>query len=386
MTDRESKARRRHWIFCSSGARPLYLENVVRALALPTGETMKYRYEAVLVSETFRKLADTSIPFRSSPVAGDIAYLSYLDNRKKGSPPKVYPIRDATIESVTVLGSTYVIQMALECFIDWPEGEKLDELVADLAIDPLPHWVPGAPTDMATGQADPEKSKATGCWLAETNPLPDRLFRRYKEHGRPHLEAFEAATKAITAGTDFADGKRMFATITGFYESKRKLPVGNDALKAGRSYDLYVYHFQPGDGTHAPLENFRLLVNSDNPDVVVVGTAERHVEARYDEVIFTFRVAEEAKDGAVNLGLSVTRTETGATEPVYILRSLLRRQVKSSRLRKLAFGAIIGIGLFGTQAVTLFASGGATATTTLAALAFSMIAGMGAAFQLKTTV
>jgi len=81
-----------------------------------------------------------------------------------------------------------------------------------------------------------------------------------------------------------------------------------------------------------------------------------------------------------------TRTETGATEPVYILRSLLRGRVKSSRVRKLAFGAIIGIGLFGTQAVTLFATGKATATTILAALAFSMVAGMGAAFQLKTKV
>lgn len=384
MAEQQSGSQRRHWIFCSSGARPLYLENVVRALALPSGEPIKYRYEASLVSKTFRDLTGTATPFEATPVTGDIAYLCYLDNRKKGTPPKVYPVRDATIESVTVLGSTFVIQMTARCFIQWPENEKLDELVAKFALDPLPYWV-------SDPSGDPEKSKAAGCWLAQTNPLPDRLFHRYAEHGRPHIEAFESAARAITTGTDFADGKRMFATITGLYDSKTRDSVGAEALRAGRSYDLYVYHFQPGDGTHSPLENFRLLVSSDNPDVTVVGAAERHVEARYDEVVFTFRVADEAKDGPVNLGLNVTRIETGQTEPVYILRSLLRRRVKSARLRKLFFAAVIGIGLFGSQAVTLIATGKATGKATdmpvlIAVLVLSLLAGWGAAFQFKTKV
>ena len=128
MAEQQSGSQRRHWIFCSSGAHPLYLENNVRALALPRGEPIKYRYEASIVSETFRDLTATSATFVPTPVTGDIAYLCYLDNRKKDRPPKVYPVRDATMESVTVLGSTVVIQMTVECFIRWPEHEKLDEL------------------------------------------------------------------------------------------------------------------------------------------------------------------------------------------------------------------------------------------------------------------
>lgn len=412
MTEQEPFPKRRHWIFCSSGAHPLFLENVVRALALPSGEVIKFRYEAAIVSGAFQKLSQPSVPSDTAPVLGDIAYLCYLDNREKSKPPKVYPVRDATIQSVTILGSTFIIELCLECFIHWPVDANLDEMLVERALDPLPHWIPN-------GSGNSEENEAGGCWLAEAKSLPDILFRRYGVEDPSYLEAFESAAKALWAGSDFSDGKRMFATITGIFDGRTKAPIQNEAFGAGKTYDIHVYQFQPGDSTHNRLEKFRFLVSSDNPDVTVVGSSERHVEAPYDQVVFTFQVTDDARDGRVNLGLDIIRIDQGSNEPFHVLRGQVLRKVKSSRLRKIGFGFVIGLGLFGTQAVTLFNSQQAHSPIVqqaqiaetvapkppvaptppvlpaepvpieiiyLAAFAFSMLAGMGASFGFKTKV
>lgn len=140
------------------------------------------------------------------------------------------------------------------------------------------------------------------------------------------------------------------------------------------------------DSPPKPLENFRIEVTTDNDDILIIGPADRHIEARYDEVIFSFRVKDEARDGTLHIGLNVTRHDPGIDTPVYILRSRLRHMVSSAFWRRAGFGAIIGLGLFGTQAVTLFATDKLSGTTFILALTFALLAGMGAAFQFKTKV
>lgn len=175
--------------------------------------------------------------------------------------------------------------------------------------------------------------------------------------------------------------------MLGLYDAEHKTLIEKKPLRAGRAYELFLYHYKTGGEAHNPLERFRLRASTDNDDVAVVGFAERHIESRYDEVVFTFRTKEDAKDGPINLNIDVWRIEAepdGSYRQVYILRGAIRRQVKSNRLRKLVFGSLIGFGLFGAQAVTLFSAAKLNAGTFGAALAFSMLAGMGAAFQFKT--
>jgi hypothetical protein len=382
MAAMPSADRPKHWIFCSSGARALYLENVVRVLALPRGEVVKFRYEENIVAGTFKDLVGNCAEPFSVPVVGDIAYLCYLDNRNKLTLPRAFPVREATIYSVTILGTTYVIQLMLRCFINWHVDKNLDQTIRAHALDDLVHWTP-------EGETNPERIDHAGNWVAAAKPLPDEVFCSYCPTTRSHLKAFESSVRAISSGTDFSDGKRLFISVLALYDAEHKTLIEKEPLRAGRAYELFLYHYKSGDGTHNPLEKFRLKASTDNDDVAVVGFAERHIEARYDEVVFPFRVKEDAKDGPINLNIDVWRTDTGpngASDQVYILRGAIRRQVKSNRHRKLGFGLLIGLGLFGTQAVTLFSAAKLTPSTFIAALAFSLLAGMGAAFQFKTKV
>tara|TARA_B100002049_G_scaffold50347_1_gene35338 strand:- start:612 stop:1754 length:1143 start_codon:yes stop_codon:yes gene_type:complete len=377
--DQASSSRPKHWVFCSSGARPLFLENIVRALALPSGDRIKYRYEADLVSETFRDLVGETTSFSRRSVVGDTAYLSFLDNRDKSRAPVVYPVREAIIKSVSVLGTTYVVELQLQCVLDWSADGKMSSTIAQLAIDDLPGWLPKADRN--------DERDWHGCWLAATNPLPNECFSPYSAPKRTHLSAFESCVNALSQSTDFSDGKRLFANVLGLRDREEKHVRADPILKAGRTYELAVYHYQPGDGTHNPLENFRIVATTDNPDVTVLGDPERHVEARYDEISFPLHVREDAKDGRVNIGLIIKRLDGGQTEPLYILRGEMMRRVKSSRGRKIGFGVLIGLGLFGAQAATLFAAKEPpSAMTIVIAIAFSLVAGLGASFQVKTKI
>lgn len=382
MTGTPLAQRRKYWIFCSSGSRPLYLENVVRVLALPPGEVVKFRYEADIVSSSFKERVGKGLVPTSVPAVGDIAYISYLDNRDKLKKPRIFPVREATIRSVAVLGTTYVIQLVLQCYFNWNADEKLDQSCQDVAIDKLVSWVP-------EGERDPAKIQYEGYWVAEASALPEDVFIGYCPLTRSHLEAFESSARAISFGADFSDGKRLFISFLGLYDVRRREWVQKEPLRAGGIYELFLYYFKPERGMQQPLEMFTITASTDNEDIEVVGSSERAIEASYDEVVFTFRTKEDAKDGVVNLNIDVWRVEAGdggRNDQVYILRGAIRRMVKSSLGRKIWFGFLIGVGLFGSQAVTLLSVANLDLGRFFVAFAFSIFGGMVAAFQFRTRV
>lgn len=168
-----TNARRKCWILCSSGAHPLYLENVVRTLALPAGEELQYRYEQDIVSDEFRRSVQTGDLSVNSSVTGDTTYLCYLDNRDKAVTPRVYPVREAVILSASLLGTTYVVRMRLRRFVDWAADPALDTTIATIALELLPGWtqpaaIAGNPKRQDSGYAQQKRSATRFC---ENTPL-----------------------------------------------------------------------------------------------------------------------------------------------------------------------------------------------------------------------
>ncbi|WP_418152432.1 hypothetical protein AB8615_11855 [Litorimonas sp. RW-G-Af-16] len=124
----------RDWILCSSGARASHLRANVKNLALPPGEIVQFRYKASIISDAFIDLIKSS----PSSFEGHSAYLTYLDNRKKGEPPKLFPLREACIMSSHKRGSVYIIKLKLGRYFNWSEFEQetVNELLSESAIKP----------------------------------------------------------------------------------------------------------------------------------------------------------------------------------------------------------------------------------------------------------
>lgn len=366
----------KNWIFSSSGARPLFLENVVRSLALPEGEIIQYRYEKSIVSPAFLDQLGQDTSGRKSDLVGQQAYLSYLDNSDKASTAIVYPIREARIVEASLLGSTVVVRLELLCFLNW-DKHPLAEVVARRAIDALPTWINRRTDSVGIATAD-----RSGFWVAACKPFKNDEVTAYAPKNRGHLLQFEETVEAISKGRDFSDQKRMFANILPLKDMTKKRIAYNKKLIAGRAYELPIYHYQSADDTHNDLEKFRLEITSENEDIVFVSPSPQSIEARYDEVNFTFRVKDDARSSPANLNIAIFRLE--GEKRIYNMQCRLAYEVRSNIPRRILFGSIMGAGLFGTQAATLSVSEKATTGTFIAAAILAILAGMGAAFQFRT--
>lgn len=368
-----------NWILCSSGAHPLYLENVLRVLALPAGEHVKFRYESQIVSDKFKELVGNPQAFESVPVDGHFAHMAYLDNRDKLRPPEVYPVREGRIKSVSLLGTTYIIEIELLCFFNWATTKDLSDKLAASAIDLLPRWK--KQEHIGADGIDWE-----GKWVAAAKPLPRPYFSWYSGVERTHLKAFEATANTLVGAADFSDGRWLFLNVTGLFDAKTKALISSSGLRAGRTYEILAYHYHPDNGTHAAQRDFTLSASSDNQDVVVVDPTQHAIAAPYDEHLIRFHVSPDAKDSEVKLGLALKRLDGEGGNDEVILRCSLDRKVQSGKLRKVGFGILIGLGLFGSQSVTLLTNENSTPVAFVAALVFSMLAGIVAAFQLKAKI
>lgn len=79
--------------FLSSGSRPRYLDDIIRAMALPAGALLTFRYEHKYLSGEMQKLFTTGNP------KGMSGALCYIDQSTVGVAPQVVPCRMATIEA-----------------------------------------------------------------------------------------------------------------------------------------------------------------------------------------------------------------------------------------------------------------------------------------------
>ena len=101
---------------CSSGAAKRYIEDVARAIAMPPGMHLQFRYAAKYISPELRNTLERD-PYALN---GREVVLAYLDQsearRKQHAAPKVVPCRAATIVSAEFIGTSYIFVYRLAGF------------------------------------------------------------------------------------------------------------------------------------------------------------------------------------------------------------------------------------------------------------------------------
>lgn len=102
---------------CSSGATVRYLEDVVRAISMPSGGTLQFRYATKYIDPQLVK----TIERKKSVLIGRDVILTYLDQsderRNTGLPPKVVPCRHAIISEITMVGTSVTLVYELRHFV-----------------------------------------------------------------------------------------------------------------------------------------------------------------------------------------------------------------------------------------------------------------------------
>lgn len=257
---------------------------MVRSLALRGGDTIQFRYEEDIVSDCFKTR------YRAGNLVGDTAYLTYLDNRDPHEPCAFVPNRQATIASVKLRGTSYIITLTVRGFVDHREIDNLADFVQSRAIDQLPSW------------AGDDKS-LSGYWAAETSPIEHQYVVPYTHTGK-HLRAFESCVQQCMKRTDFCDGKYMFASILDT-RSTSDTTDHNVTLKAGKTYRTSIYVYKKDHGPQSKKYNYRLRSSSECAEVEFLSPGDIAIEAEYDELHVTYKIDPSIDIKSVSIVYSI---------------------------------------------------------------------------------
>jgi len=289
--------RNKRWAFFSSGSKPDYLENIAQSLALPSGEIMQVRYDKTIVGNSFNDTAITSL-------IGNQGYLVYLDIGCASDNLSYIPVREVKIRDVKLVGSSFVVQLEMLCYVKFTESTEVD--LRSLALEKLP-----------------QKDKS-GCWVAELSSLLEHeVHFRHDFDGQNHLMAFESTVRQLLLHSDFGpkSNRRMFVNIIDLidYNGRSVIRTSERILNAGKRYKLLVYHFGGDDDHWLP---YSLSVSSESKDVIIHGESPIALGSAYDEKTVRFDFNRQAQKQAVGILVRLFCPSNTKADPELILTSI----------------------------------------------------------------
>lgn len=297
-------------LLLSSGAKPRYLEDIVRAVALPNSCELRFRYDEPYPSPAVWA-AVRDKPGGAQSLVGRKAYIAYLDNRIPDKTPTFVPVREATITDARDNGGALIIDMRLESYFDLGKvGDgQLDSLTREIELkaqNQLPKWKP-QPRD----PNDPYPF--TGHWVnfLSGRVASDRLVP-HDAAGRTHLAKVSNTAKHLCTHSDFDDyDKSLFFNIIGLENSSKKfLPIKDGAwsVRPSKMYKLSMSHIRPNESTHPTdtrLMYFGTHVFGDSIELSGVGLLV--ADNDYDEKTLTIVAKEKLRSSRSTLTLYRTK-------------------------------------------------------------------------------
>lgn len=318
-------------LLLSSGARPRYLEDVVRALALPQGGTIQFRYETKIVSPHVAYLVE------EGKLKGQRCYLTYLDNRDKTKRPEIVPVREATIVDARKFGSSYIFYMTAERYVRTEELSRLVQLLESGVQDSLPSW------------SSPSAREPSGYWVNSLNsPIAEDLLVVHDPENRKHLEFFEQTVRNLSAHLDFEDSsRRVFFNVirvsdlegtTVPFAKRRK---NQWELRPGVNYRLEIYHYFPEEGTHTERQPIWIVAGAEGLGLKLLWGSALRVDSEYDwkTVQFTTNANTRSTANAITICRSTDVSDLKAIS-VDVAFDVV---VKTAKIRNIAQAIIIGV-------------------------------------------
>lgn len=330
--------------FLSSSARNQYAEDILRAIALPTGSRLRLRYDLSLVEghsiagdhgSLAKQITEAASSFGKSN-----GLICFLDSGEKRRPVTIYPCRMCKIISLEVFGPILMCYLEMGDFCSSIEPIKFTEKLTTDASSPVPVWVEGdaepklhgawvfdrEPESSLLSHGDDFSSFASVCdTLAGLNPF-------YAGEGDPNgLDKPETLNPfwnvSLYKGDIRADGSSS-ARTTALAEAL-KLKSGEYTLQGGEHYTLRVLHYYPSSGRKKKDFDRALEADFSSLDIDGGSTLSMPIKSEYDvkDVVIRPKRAPLERVGFIDLALrnhaagkSTKFSEVGI--PVRIERSL----------------------------------------------------------------
>ena len=123
------------FVCLSSGSSARYREDILRALAMPVGSRLEFRYDQKWVAPIIRgRLSD--VP------EGQKVLIAYIDQEDKSKTPEIVPCRLATLGEVVPHGSTVSLELILGEYAYADDLGTFDRELSSESANTLPRWQP----------------------------------------------------------------------------------------------------------------------------------------------------------------------------------------------------------------------------------------------------
>jgi hypothetical protein len=250
----------RLFLLLSSAAQRRYKDDILRALAMPVGSRLQFRYRQAYVSKEVLDVVGTQI---DRPLGR--ALICYVDHDDSGVLP-IVPVRLATIDRANLHGSTLSVTMS----------------VGDLAYSSSPSDFAQQVTQLSQGKnprKDEEKISGSHFLL-----LPDKppVFERGRSIAR-----WEQIIDVLYTRKAFAKHS-FFWTVLGLVNVTDTVDTNTFSdwphVIAGEStYDLLLYHYLPHDRDISSPSNVNLALTVGGA-LRIEGPPVVPIDSRYDLV------------------------------------------------------------------------------------------------------
>lgn len=318
-------------IIClSSGSSPRYKQDVIRALALPIGSNLQFRYEKRWVSDgLLSKIQDNSI-------VGQEVLIAYADQSipDDGSIPtgdiQLVPVRLAQVTYAAALGRTTLLIFSLHKFVYASNVNAFNDEVMNLTGNSLPKWVEGKPE---------------GKYCIELNNRPTNFIEI------PGLGQWEEVVTQLANRKDFKqDG--AFITVLGLMTEDEILKMGAELkhkpwikeLGANKNMELVIYHYYP---TTSPVIS-QVIVNTGE-ELRLHSSPACTLDSRYDLKKFHLE-SGDPPSGHQGSWINIVLEGQDKTNR---LEMEINLKIKGNQLKRFGIASAIAVFLTGAQIVPL---------------------------------
>ncbi len=348
-------------ICLSSGARPRYRQDIIRAIAMPNGASLQFRYDSKWIAPKIREMIE------KGEEADNSVLIAYIDQTNQTKIPELVPCRFAKLAKATSHGTTVSLTLILANFAYAEDLSAFNTEMQLASAGTLPKWT--------------ESKSITGSYWLEIGEEPKNIVSSLT------LEPWENIVAQLAGRADFGS-ETCFYVVDGFYNMVSKAQILHTAgfydLSPDEEYEIRLYHFHPKE----PAGESWLRVDTANELLKVTSNPLLSIDSRYDMKHVVLKTGRPSKQE--NIVLSLYRAKGGQPESPVVLDFDLQCRIKGTFWTTLGYGAILGTLLAGPQIVAALSNPNLPPTNVVTMCIVSSILGMGAgifaAFGLKKSV
>lgn len=124
-------------LLLSSAAAPRYKQDIIRALAMPVGAPLQFRYKFKWIDQGLHDLV------KANRLRGRQACIAYIDQSQPGTVPEIAPVRAATFRGSEVQGDFCVVELELAGFAFVQDVKAFNKQLRTQCTN-LPDWARGS--------------------------------------------------------------------------------------------------------------------------------------------------------------------------------------------------------------------------------------------------